>query len=125
MLSLARLSIRRPVGALAAWLAIAVVLSAIGFGVGGALSPSITVVPGTQSARAQRLANAQFGPTQLVPILLEGPASELNRQGPALVRVLASRPHTRVLSAWDAGSASAALRPRSTAAMIVVSVDRS
>ena len=38
-----------------------------------ALSPTITVVPGTQSARAEQLAGAQFGPTQLVPILLEGP----------------------------------------------------
>jgi hypothetical protein len=41
------------------------------------------------------------------------------------VRVPRARPHTRVLSAWDAGSASAELRPSSTARMIVVSIDRS
>ena len=125
MIRLAKLSIQRPKAALAAWLAVATVLTLIGLGVSSALSPSITVVPGTQSARAQRLANAQFGPSQLVPILLEGPASELNRQGPKLVATLAKRPHTRVLSAWDAGTASSGLRPKPTAAMIVVSVDRS
>ena len=125
MIFLARLSIRRPWAMLAAWLVAAAVLTLIGLGVSNALSPTITVVPGTQSARAQQLAGAQFGPTQLVPILLEGPKAQLDRQGPLLVSLLSKRPHTRVLSAWDAGTASSGLRPRSTAAMIVVSVDRS
>src|ERR1019366_4907593 len=105
MIGLARLSIRRPRAALAVWSLAAIVLTLIGFGVSSTLSPSITVVPGTQSSRAQQLANAQFGPS--------------------LVRALAKRPHTRVLSAWDAGTASAGLRPKPTAAMIVVSIDRS
>ena len=125
MISLAKFSIRRPAVALTGWLALAIVLSLIGLGVSHTLSPSVTVVPGTQSARAQKLANATFGPTQLMPILLEGPSAQLNRQGPRLVAALARRPHTRVLSAWDAGSASAGLRATPTAAMIVVSVDRS
>lgn len=124
MLSLARFSIHRPKTALAIWSVVAVVLVVIGLIASSTLSPPVTVVPGTASARAERLAGAQFGPTQLVPILVEGPATTLNREGPALVRRLAARPHTRVLSAWDAGSASAQLRPRPTAAMIVVSVDR-
>lgn len=124
MIALARFSIRRPRVALAAWLTVAGVLTVIGLGVSSALSPSITVVPGTQSSRAQGLANAQFGPSQLVPILLEGPKTQLNREGPALVVALSRRPHTRVLSAWDAGTASAGLRPKPTAAMIVVAVDR-
>ena len=124
MITLARFSIRRPKLALAAWLVTAAVLTLIGLGVSSTLSPSVTVVPGTQSSRADQLAKATFGPTQLVPILLEGPKGQLNLQGPKLVRALARRPHTRVLSAWDAGTASAGLRPRPTAAMIVVSVDR-
>ena len=78
-------------------------LSLIGFGVSKSLSPTITVVPGTESARAEKLAGAKFGPTQLVPILLEGPKAQLDRQGPPLVAALAKRAHTRVLSAWDAG----------------------
>lgn len=59
-----------------------------------------------------------------MPILLEGPRAQLNREGPALVRALSRRPQTRVLSAWDTGTANAGLRPRPTAAMIVVSVDK-
>ena len=79
-----------------AWLVLAVGLSVVGFGVAGTLSPSVTVVPGTQSLRAQQLANAQFGPTQLVPILLEGPKQQLDRQGPKLVAALSTRSQTRV-----------------------------
>ena len=125
MLTLAMFSIRRPRVALAAWLLVGIALSLVGLGVSRTLSPSITTVPGTQSAQAQRLGNAAFGPTQLMPILLEGPKAQLDAQGPGLVAALARRPHTRVLSAWDAGTASHGLRPRPTAAMIVVSVDRS
>ena len=124
MLKLARFSIRRPRAALAGWVAVTVVLSVIGLGVAHSLSPSIVVVPGTESSRAQQLATARFGPTQLVPILLQGPAAQLDRQGPQVVRELLRRRHTRVLSAWDAGVASQGLRPSATAAMIVVSVDR-
>ena len=125
MLSLAKLSIRRPRSALLAWLVVGGALTAIGLGVSGSLSPTITVVPGTQSSRAQQLANARFGPTQLVPILLEGPAEQLNRQGPALVAALAKRPSTRVMSAWDGGSVTKQLRIGPTRAMIIASVDRS
>jgi putative drug exporter of the RND superfamily len=124
MITLAKISIKRPKTMLAVWLLVAAVLTLIGLGVSKSLSPTVTVVPGTQSARAERLAGAQFGPTQLVPVLLEGPKSQLDRQGPQLVALLARRPHTRVLSAWDAGTASAGLRPKPTAAMLVVSVDR-
>jgi putative drug exporter of the RND superfamily len=124
MISLAKFSIRRPKLALAGWLVAAGVLIAIGFGVANSMSPSITVISKTESGRAQQLANAQFGPSQLVPILLEGRKQTLNRVGPRIVVALMKRPHTRVLSAWDAGAASTGLRPRPTAAMIVVSVDR-
>jgi RND superfamily putative drug exporter len=124
MLRLAHLSIRRPRAALLAWGSLTVLLSIIGLGVAHSLSPSIVVVSGTESSRAQQLATAHFGPTQLVPILLQGPAAQLDRQGPRLVRDLIKRPHTRALSAWDAGAASQGLRPSQSAAMIVVSVDR-
>ncbi len=103
---------------------VAIVLGAIGLGVSHSLSPTIVVVPGTESSRAQTLTNARFGSTQLVPILLRGPSAALDREGPRLVRDLVKRPHTRALSAWDAGVASQGLRPSATAAMIVVSVDR-
>ncbi len=124
MLRLAAVSIRKPGTTLVVSIAVAIVLGAIGFGVSRSLSPSIVVVPGTESSRAQTLTNAHFGSTQLVPILLRGPSTALDRQGPRLVRDLVKRPHTRALSAWDAGVASQGLRPSATAAMIVVSVDR-
>ena len=57
MISLAKLSIRRPKAALGGWLVIAIVLITIGFGVSKTMSPSITVVSGTQSAQAQKLAD--------------------------------------------------------------------
>jgi X-X-X-Leu-X-X-Gly heptad repeat protein len=125
MIKLARISIRRPRAALAIWTVTGVVLALIGFGVSHSLSPSITVVSGTQSARAEQLANAKFGPTQLVPILIEGPKKYLNKEGPALVRALSHRPRTRVMSAWDGGPVTAQLRRGPNDAMIVVSVDRS
>jgi uncharacterized membrane protein YdfJ with MMPL/SSD domain len=61
MLHLARLSIRRPRAALAAWAIVAAALALIGLGVSHSLSPSITVVPGSESSRAQRLSNGEFG----------------------------------------------------------------
>lgn len=124
MIRLARLSIDRPRAALIAWGVVAIVLAVIGLGVASSLSPSVVVVPGTESSRAQQLANANFGPTQLVPILLQGPQAQLDRQGPRLVAALVRRRRTRALSAWDAGAASQGLRPSANAAMIVVSVDR-
>ena len=82
MLRLAQLSVRRPLASLLAWGAIALALSAIGLGVTGALSPSIVVVAGSESARAEHLAQSQFGPSVLVPILLRGPQEQIDRQGP-------------------------------------------
>ena len=124
MLRLAQVSVLRPLASLLAWGAIALALSAIGLGVTGALSPSIVVVAGSESARAEHLAQSQFGPSVLVPILLRGPQEQIDRQGPGLVRVLSERSDTRVLSAWDSGSTGKALRPRPDAAMIVASVAR-
>ena len=122
MYRLAHLAIRRPVAALVTALVIVAALTAIGLGVSSSLSPSITTVPGTESSHAQHLADAHFGPSVLVPILLEGPSAQLDRQGPALVRALGRRPDTRVLSAWDSGATGRQLRPRPTAATIVASV---
>jgi hypothetical protein len=66
MFSLAKVSIRPPKAMLAAWLLVAAGLTLVGLGVSKSLSPTITVVPGPQSARAERLAGAKFGPTQQI-----------------------------------------------------------
>ncbi|HEX5618849.1 MAG TPA: MMPL family transporter [Solirubrobacteraceae bacterium] len=122
MLHLARLSTRRPLAAFFVWFAVAAALAAIGLGVSHSLSPTIVVVPGSETARAEQLAESNFGPSVLVPVLLEGPKAQLDQQGPALVRALAARRDTRVLSAWDIGDTGGALRPDATHAMIVASV---
>lgn len=125
MLRLALAAIARPRAALAAWIVIGGVLAAIGLGVESRLSPSVTVIPGTASSHAATLAEKEFGPSALVPILLEGSAGQLDVQGPKLVADLSARPDTRVMSAWSTGVAGASLRPRPDAAVIVASVARS
>jgi uncharacterized membrane protein YdfJ with MMPL/SSD domain len=124
MIRLAQFSIRRPKLALAVWGTIAAILVAIGFGVTDRLSPTMTFVPGSESTRAEELAESEFGPSALVPILLTGPKAQLDRQGPIVVHELKARGDTRVLSAWDAGETGDAMRPSATEAMILASVAR-
>ena len=125
MIRLAKFSIRRPKLALALWGTFAAVFVALGLGITDRLSPTMTFVPGTESTRAEELAESEFGPSTLVPILLTGPAAQLDEQGPILVKELISRRDTRVLSAWDAGEAGEAMRPSKTEAVILASVARS
>jgi RND superfamily putative drug exporter len=124
MIRLAQFSIRRPKLALAVWGTIAAILVAIGFGVTDRLSPTMTFVPGSESTRAEELAESEFGPSALVPILLTGPKEQLDRQGPIVVHELKARDDTRVLSAWDAGETGDAMRPSAKEAMILASVAR-
>jgi uncharacterized membrane protein YdfJ with MMPL/SSD domain len=125
MLRLATTAIRHPRATLLVWLVVGGILAAIGLGVEHQLSPSVTVIPGTQASQAQTIAEDQFGPSTLVPILLQGPPKLLDIQGPKLVADLSERPDTRVMSAWSTGAAGASLRPQRDAAMIVASVARS
>ncbi len=122
MVRLADLAIRRPVPTLLVWIAIAAALALAGFGVSDQVSPSIYTVAGSQSSREQTLANDKFGAGVLVPVLLQGPQAQLDQQGPQVVRRLAARGDTRVMSAWDTGPAAKALRPSPTSAMVVASV---
>lgn len=125
MLHLARFAINRPRTTLVLWAVVAAVLVAIGAGVKGNLSPSVVVVPGTESSHAQTLADEQFGPSVLVPIMLQGPAAQLEAQGPRLVLDLSERSDTRVMSAWSSGPVGPVMRPNATTAMIIASVARS
>lgn len=52
MIRLARLSIGRPRAALGFWAILAIALAMLGLGVRDSLSPSISVVPGSESSRA-------------------------------------------------------------------------
>jgi len=125
MIRLANTSLRRPKLTLAIWLVLVAGLGFVGSRIGDRFSPSVLVVKGTESARAQDIARSRFGNSVLVPIMLTGPAQQLDAQGPRLVAALRARADTRVLSPWDKTAGSAALRPKPGTATIVTAVERS
>jgi RND superfamily putative drug exporter len=97
--------LRHPRGVLAVFAIAAAVLAVLGFQVQDKLSPTSLDIEGTPSYEANQVLRGHFGDTALFGILLRGPANEIDRQGPALVRALrASNPEITTLSPWDVGS---------------------
>jgi RND superfamily putative drug exporter len=94
-------------------------LGIVGTGVEGRLTPTSLSVPGTQSAAGAELLESRFGESAPFAVLLQGPAAALERQGPALIRVLRRDPRVTTLSPWD-GSALARLRPSPRKVLIFV-----
>ena len=126
MLKLARISVKHPKLALGAWSVVAVVLVLIGLGVSHSLSPSVTVVPGTQSSRAQQLGERALRPEPARADPARGPDGAAQQAGPRARRDARPGARHRVLSAWDGGTVSGRAAAESpTAAMIVVSVGAS
>ena len=125
MAHIANIVIRRPRTTLVIWLALVAALGFVGSRISDRFSPSILVVKGTESSRAQDIATSRFGNSVLVPIMLKGPAAQLDRQGPALVKALRARPDARILSPWDKTPGSSELRPQPGVATIVTAVERS
>ena len=113
---------RRPRAALAGWLVATAILAVIGLNVGKHLSVSNLLVPGTESAREAQLFEQEFGNSVSAPILLSGPSAALDREGPALVRGLATLSGAHVVSAWDGGSLGRSLRPSPGRALVLVAV---
>ncbi len=109
---------RRPRRTLAALAVPIVLLAMLGLGLDGRLSPSSLNIPGTEASRANGLLEAHFGPSAPFPILLQGPPTALDRQGPRLVRALRAEPGVTTLSPWDRGDVSR-LRPSPRSALIV------
>ncbi len=116
---------RRPKTSIAVWLVLVAAMGFAGSRITNKFSPSILVVKGTESSRAQDIATSRFGNSVLVPIMLKGPQAQLDRQGPALVRALRTRPDARILSPWDKTPGTSELRPRPGVATIVTAVERS
>jgi putative drug exporter of the RND superfamily len=94
-------------------------LGIAGLGVEGRLEPTSLIVPGTTSARGQELAEEHFGASSPFAVLLRGPASEIDRQGPGLVRALRRDPSVTVVSSWDRGAV-AYLRPSPRRAIVLL-----
>jgi RND superfamily putative drug exporter len=95
-----------------------VVLGLVGVGVEGKLSPTSLEIPGTSSARANRMLREHFGDSAPFVILLRGPAKELDRQGPDLIRALRQNPSVTTLSPWDQGAVQR-LRPSPRRAIVI------
>jgi RND superfamily putative drug exporter len=121
---IARISLRRPRTTLAVWLGLIAVLALLGSGVEGRLRQGVLTIPGSEPAHAHELARQQFGPAVTIAVLLQGPADELDRQGPALVTALVREDDLRALSPWDRGKDAARLRPNPETAMVLAAVER-
>ncbi len=90
-----------------------------GFQVNSKLSPTSLDISGTPASEANEMLKKNFGDTALFAILLQGPAKEIDRQGPELVRALrASNPQVTTLSPWDRGSVEQ-LRPGPNRALVI------
>jgi putative drug exporter of the RND superfamily len=113
------LALRKPRALLAVALTVIVVLAVLGQGVEDELRPTSLSVPGTESGRANELAQRYFGDTAPFAILLQGPPGELDRQGPALIRELRTDPAVTTVSPWDKGSVDN-LRPGPRKALILI-----
>jgi RND superfamily putative drug exporter len=119
--------LRHPRRVLAAASLFLVALGFFGLGVEGKLKPTSLDVPGTESSHAGELLREHFGETAPFAILLRGPAKEIDRQGPQLIRTLRRDPKVTTLSPWDVGSVQR-LRPSPRRALILadfhVTVDK-
>jgi len=112
------LTLRHPRAVLAVAALVLVALGVIGSGVEKRLEPTTLNIPGTESSRSNELLRQHFGASMPFAILLRGPAAELDRQGPALIRALRKNPQVTTLSPWDRGSV-VDLRPTPRRALIL------
>jgi len=112
------LSLRYPRAMLAVSFVTIAVLALVARGVEDKLRPSSPSIPGTESARGNDLLKENFGDTAPFAILLQGPAAQLDAQGPRLIRVLRRDPAVSTLSPWDKGSVER-LRPSPRKALII------
>jgi RND superfamily putative drug exporter len=94
-------------------------LGGIGLHVEDSLKPTSLEVSETESSRGSAALQRYFGDSAPFAILLRGPASSLDAQGPALVRALRADAKVTTISPWDRGSV-ARLRPGPNRALILV-----
>jgi putative drug exporter of the RND superfamily len=112
-------SLRQPVPALIVAALCLGALGVIGLGVEDRVKPTSLSVPGTESARANDMLREHFGDSAPFAILIEGPTSRVDEQGPALVRALRAEPGVTTLSPWDRGEGLERLRPSNQQALII------
>jgi RND superfamily putative drug exporter len=98
-----RWALSKPKHTLAIWGAVFGLLALAGIGVGNRLHRTNLLIPDTKAGRAEALQRSRFGDSSGVLILLRGPRSALDRQGPLLARNLDRQPHISVASPWTSG----------------------
>ena len=114
----APLTLRHPRATLTAAAVAVAALGILGSGLESRLTPTSLSVPGTPSAKGADLLRSHFGESAPFAILLRGPATALDRQGPALIRALRRDPEVTTLSPWDGRSLSR-LRPSPRKALVL------
>lgn len=95
------------------------VLGVVGLGVEGHLSPLSLTIHGTSADRGEELAQSHFGDSSPFAVLLQGPASAIEEQGPQLVKALRRERDATVISPWDRGAVDG-LRPSAGEALILL-----
>jgi len=118
---LARFAVRHAVPVLVGWAIVVAVFAVLGRGVENEVQPSLLFVPGTESTEWRDVRQGSFNEGLIV--LLDGPAREINRQGPQLAAALQRRAGTRAISPWSPRARQLeALRPSPRQAAISVDV---
>ncbi len=112
------LTLRHPRAVLAVAALVLAVLGVIGANVEGKLEPTTVNIPGTKSSVSTELLREHFGNSAPFAILLQGPAAELDHQGPELIRALRRDPRVSTISPWDKGAVEL-LRPGPRKALIL------
>jgi RND superfamily putative drug exporter len=111
--------LRHPKGVLVGFAVVVLVLAILGFQVQDKLTPTSLDISNTPASDANEMLRKNFGDTALFAILLQGPADEIDKQGPELVRALrADNPAVTTLSPWDRGSVDQ-LRPSPDKALVI------
>lgn len=123
MSALTRLALRRPKVAVAIWVVLVLLLAGAAKDAQDKVSETSFDLPGTASSEALKAQREAFGRSELVPIMLEGPAAQLDRQGPRLVDQLRER--YTVISPWDSGEGLDRLRPSGERALVLTNLSHS
>jgi RND superfamily putative drug exporter len=99
---LGRFATRRPGWILGAWAVVFAVALLTAANAREQIHETDLRIPGSDSARAAQLTEQQFGSTIALAVLLVGPQSTVEREGPAIARQLGHLDGVEVLSPWDA-----------------------
>jgi RND superfamily putative drug exporter len=114
---LAGVVLARPWITIGAWLVVVVVLAVSGLSGRDHLADGGYDIPGSQSEKAASVDRQAFGNNELVPVVLQGSGTLIDRSGPKLVADLRRR--WSVLSPWDK-ERQVARRSGAPAALILV-----